>query len=350
MPFSSTLQTSASVACGRPRPARGVELELFGLLALGSRPRASGLGGEVDRARLLDAVPGASAASSAGGCSAATGSAGAGAGGAVGGAASRSTAASSARASASAMPRRSASSSGHALEAAADDAGEAAHLALGDREVREPVDVQVQDASVLLGFVAVEGADQGEGREVDAFGGQAGAADRGEQPLDHVALRGHEHDALARAGGGVDDAERVEVEDGVVERHRHLVLRLEGDRRGELLLVGDGRQLERAQHGALVGHADAHALAEAGVVEQLAQRLAERALVDHFAVAHRVRARAARTAARSARIEPFTRAWTAATKPGWMSSPTTSALRAGDRGSSPRLQVQLRGVVVTEVS
>ena len=58
------------------------------------------------------------------------------------------------------------------------------------------------------------------------------------------------------------------------ERHRHLVLGLEGDGGGELLAVGDRRQLERAQHGALVGDADAHALAEAAVGEQLAQGVA----------------------------------------------------------------------------
>ena len=78
-------------------------------------------------------------------------------------------------------------------------------------------------------------------------------------------------------GGRVDHAERVEVEDGVVQRHRHLVLGLEAHGGGELLAVGDRRQLERAQDRALVGDADAHALAQPAVAEQLAQRLAERA-------------------------------------------------------------------------
>ena len=81
----------------------------------------------------------------------------------------------------------------------------------------------------------------------------------------------------------------MEVEHRVVQRHRHLVLGLEGDRGGELLVVGDRRQLERAQHRALVGDADAHALAEPAVAEEVTQRLGERDLVEHFAVAHGVR-------------------------------------------------------------
>jgi hypothetical protein len=80
----------------------------------------------------------------------------------------------------------------------------------------------------------------------------------------------------------------VEVHDGVVERHRHLVLGLEVHRGREFLVIGHRRQLERAQHRALVGDADAHPLAQATTGEQLAQGLAERVLVDHFAVAHRV--------------------------------------------------------------
>ena len=100
----------------------------------------------------------------------------------------------------------------HRLDAAADDAGEAAQRPLGDRHVRQPVDVQVQHAARVLGVGAVERADQRERGEVDALRAQAGVAHRGEQPLDHVALGGDEHDALARALRRVDDPERVEVE------------------------------------------------------------------------------------------------------------------------------------------
>ena len=105
--------------------------------------------------------------------------------------------------------------------------------------------------------------------------------------------------------GRVDRRRAGEVEDRVVERHRHLVLGLEAHRGGEFLVVGDRRQLERAQHRALVGDADAHALAQACVAEQLAQRLAERLLVEHLALAHRV-GRQRQRAARSATIAPLT--------------------------------------------
>ncbi len=154
---------------------------------------------------------------------------------------------------------------GHRLEAAADDAREAADRPLGDRHVGEPVDVQVQDAAVVLGIGTVERADQRESGEVDSLRTQTGVAHGREQALDHVALGGDEHDLLAGSLGRVDDAERVEVEDGVAERHRHLLLGLEAHGGGELLAIGDRRQLERAQHRALVGDADAHALAQPAV-------------------------------------------------------------------------------------
>src|SRR5205823_982467 len=100
-------------------------------------------------------------------------------------------------------------------EPAADDPGETADGPLGDREVRQAVDVQVQHP-VDLGVVTVERTDQGERGQIDPGGGESGVAHGGEQPFDHVALSGHENDALARAGGRVDDAQRVEVQDGVV--------------------------------------------------------------------------------------------------------------------------------------
>ncbi len=77
----------------------------------------------------------------------------------------------------------------------------------------------------------------------------------------------------------------MEVEDRVVERHRHLLLGLEAHRGVEFLVIGDRRQLERAQNRALVGDADAHLLAQLAVAEQLAQRLGERALVEDLALA-----------------------------------------------------------------
>ncbi len=119
-------------------------------------------------------------------------------------------------------------------------------------------------------------------------GTQSRGANGGDQAFDHVALGGDDDHALARAGGRVDHAERVEVEHGVVERHRHLVLGLEAHGRRQLLAVGQRRQLECAQHGALVGDANTYALVELGVTEHLAQRVGERGAVEHLALAHRV--------------------------------------------------------------
>ncbi len=73
------------------------------------------------------------------------------------------------------------------------------------------------------------------------------------------------------------------------ERHRHLVLGLEAHGRLDLLAVVDRRQVERAQHRALVGDAEAHALVQIAVLEELAQRVREHALVEHLALAHDVR-------------------------------------------------------------
>jgi hypothetical protein len=177
---------------------------------------------------------------------------------------------------------------GHALQARADDARETADGALRDRQVRQAVDVQVQHPPGLLGVGAVERADQREGRKVDALGGQPCAADGADQPFDHVALSGDEDDALTGPGGRLDDAQRVEVEDGVVERHRDLVLSLEGDGGLKLLVVGDRRKLEDPQNRALVGDADPDALAEARRGEHLTQRVREGLLVEHFTIAHGV--------------------------------------------------------------
>ena len=113
-------------------------------------------------------------------------------------------------------------------------------------------------------------------------------ADGAQHALDHLALGGDDDHALARPVGSLEHAERVVVEHGRGERHRHLVLSLEAHRGAELLAVGDRRQLQHAQHRALVGQPDAHALAQAGILEKLAQRLAELALVEHLALAHDV--------------------------------------------------------------
>ena len=128
---------------------------------------------------------------------------------------------------------------------APDAADHALHLARGAaRHLGVPVAVEEQQHRVA--------APLHERRAVFVRGG--------EQLLDHVALCGDEHDPLAWPGRRLDDAERVKVEDRVVERHRHLVLSLKAHRGGELLAICHGGKLERPHHRALIGDADANAL------------------------------------------------------------------------------------------
>ena len=140
----------------------------------------------------------------------------------------------------------------------------------------------------MLAVGSVERADQGEGGQIDANGSKPGAANGREQPFDHVALGGDEHDLLTRTAGGIDDAERMEVEHGVRQRHGHLVLRLEAHGRRELLAVAQRRQLERPHHGALIGDPDPYTLAHAAAREELAQGLGDDGLIHHVALANRV--------------------------------------------------------------
>ena len=112
-----------------------------------------------------------------------------------------------------------------------------------------------------------------------------GLAGRGDEPLDHLAADRDDHDARARAGRRLDDAERLEVDDGLVHRHRDVVGRLGLDRGGEALRVLDHRQVERAHDDPLVGDAQAHAAGKVVGVEELAQRLGQGGRVGGLAVA-----------------------------------------------------------------
>ena len=138
-------------------------------------------------------------------------------------------------------------------------------------------------APVQLG--TVEGADHRERRQVHADGPQSGLARRVEQPLDHVAARGDDDHAGALPLGGVDDAERVVLEHRLLKRHRDVVGRLEADGGADLLRPLERRQIERAHDDALVGDAQADALAELVGGEQVAQRRRESLDVDDLAVA-----------------------------------------------------------------
>ena len=76
-------------------------------------------------------------------------------------------------------------------------------------------------------------------------------------PVDHVALHGEQAD-LGFEGHAVNDvprAELLEIPDDFFERKRNLLLGLELDDVGDLLLIDRG-QLDEAGQTALAGHAD----------------------------------------------------------------------------------------------
>ena len=88
----------------------------------------------------------------------------------------------------------------------------------------------------------------------------------------------------ASSSVGLDAADDAVVEDGLVERHRDLLLGLEADRRVELLRVLDRRQAQGADDDALVGDAEPDPLGELVLGEEGAQGVGERVGVDDLAV------------------------------------------------------------------
>ena len=140
---------------------------------------------------------------------------------------------------------------------------------------------------------------------------------------DHVAAGRDEHDALARALGRLDDAERLEVEDRLVERHRDLVLRRGSAPRPR---APSRRSSCGSSSGAdddlLVGDADADALAEALVLAEQGARAPRPGLdVGDLAVAHDARLER-RERRCSTVMRPLTATSAAVMPLGSMSSPT----------------------------
>ena len=105
---------------------------------------------------------------------------------------------------------------------------------------------------------------------------QAGALDGGGGALDHLAADGDDDDARAQADRRVDDAERLEVQHGLVHRHRDVVRSGGADGGGERLrVVEHGVEVERAHDDPLVGDAEPHALGQLVLGEERLERLGE---------------------------------------------------------------------------
>ena len=90
---------------------------------------------------------------------------------------------------------------------------------------------------VVPGLRHVQRPDHREGGQVDQLGSQAGASRGGQQVLHAVAARCDHQDAHAATLLVVDPLQQPVVQHRLLDRHRKLLLRLEADRRVELLLV-----------------------------------------------------------------------------------------------------------------
>ena len=143
---------------------------------------------------------------------------------------------------------------------------EPAHAGLGDRDVDEVAQLGIEHGALVV-HEMTERTDDREDRQVDPLRPQPGAAQRIEKLIDALALGRHDDHAQARAIGGVDQADRLEVHDGAVERHRDALLRLHHQRRADVLLL-QRRQIDDAQDGARRGQPDADALGQLVLGEQ----------------------------------------------------------------------------------
>ena len=172
----------------------------------------------------------------------------------------------------------------HRVDAAGGGAREQAPGVVGDRDVDEARGVDVEHRA-LARLRDRDRAHHAEGGQVQALELEAGLADGADDALDHLAADRDDDDARARAVDGLDGAERLHVQHGLVDRHRDLVGGLHADGGEQRLLVLHHRHVERAHDDPLVGDAQAHAPGQVVLVEEGAQRLGERGRIGHVTVA-----------------------------------------------------------------
>ena len=183
------------------------------------------------------------------------------------------------------------------LAAEVDDARELRHAAGRDHEVGD-ARADVDQRRGLGGLRAAALVDEGDRRrhgarererlQVDGLDAEARLLGDLDEAGDHVALRGDEEDLLlARAFLAGDGGEDLVVQDGVVERDRDGFLRLELDRRLELLLV-DERELHGTHDDLLIGHAQAEpAAGEPGLLPEALELSGQALDVDDLALEHK---------------------------------------------------------------
>jgi hypothetical protein len=167
------------------------------------------------------------------------------------------------------------------LAPAGFDLGDA--LLVGDRALVRGVD-EVAGADPWMALSG-ERPDHAERGKIDAGRLQARLAHRLHQAGEHVAAGGdRDHvDALAAVLRG-RPAHDLPVHDRLLKRHRDVVLRLEADRRLQLLRVVDLRQSQGSHRDPLIGDAEAYVLRELVLGKQLLQGLAQGAGIGHLAL------------------------------------------------------------------
>ena len=152
-------------------------------------------------------------------------------------------------------PRAVGQRGGDRLETAGGRSREEAARLVGDGDVHQAADGDVERRTGRPG----QRPEHAERREVDALDLQSRGVTRCMEALDRLAPDRDHDDASPRAGCGLDLAERVEVQHGLVDRHRNVVGRDASDLRIERLGRRHDRQLQRSRDDALVGDAEAHA-------------------------------------------------------------------------------------------
>ena len=177
----------------------------------------------------------------------------------------------------------------------ADEAREAALVHHDHRDATTDADDRFR-AVALFGDALADRADERERNEVHRGNGEARRADRLDDPAHCVLVcRCEQHSRHRLRGRAVgcrrafgEGLELLEVEDGVVERDRDQLLRLEAEGAGEVVL-GHRGQVDRPDQHPRAGDADPHvALAEAQLLEEPLDRGRDRGAIDDLALAHRV--------------------------------------------------------------
>ncbi len=219
----------------------------------------------------------------------------------------------------------------HRVEAAGGGAREQAPAGVGDGDVGEPADADVEHGALGLRPPASARTMPKADRSMPSS--LRPASRGGGDQLARPSRGGRRRRRRACAAGRrrLDRAERLPVEDRLVHRHRDVVGRLHLDGGGERLLVVERRQVERADDDPLVGDAEPDPVGEPVARRRSAFSASARAGTSATSPSRRTPGRSGATAPRLSDSDPLTVTSAAAMWPGSSSRPTT---RPGRRNAS----------------